>query len=239
MFDYFNNKQHEEDKVLALKLLDTLFDKTEHNSHFDKINFGNKQKFRHMKNPILYLVILTWLRQLQQCFFEKSEQNPARVWNKYGQYYDTVTGFILGRLTLSNINMSIVKGEIRTLVTDVSYFEPNEERPDIITSLGEWSARLLNPVIADILKVAKKDSNTRRKFQHAKIPTNFQLTDTNYTTTGNNICDKIPTYNCSHARNSDKISDELLLNISSVFKSALTSVQKKTKNSKRLSQNHQ
>jgi hypothetical protein len=31
-FNYFNNKQHEEHKVLALKVLDTLFDKTEHNS---------------------------------------------------------------------------------------------------------------------------------------------------------------------------------------------------------------
>ena len=128
MFDYFNNKQHEEDKVLALKLLDTLFDKTEHNSHFDKINFGNKQKFRYMKNPILYLVILTWLRQLQQCFFEKSEQNPARVWNKYGRHYDTGTGFISGRPTLPNINMSTVKSETRTPVTDMSYFKPNKER---------------------------------------------------------------------------------------------------------------
>ncbi len=73
VFDYFNNKQHEEHKVLTLKVLDTLFDKTEHNSYLNKINFGSKQKFRHMNNPTLYLVILTWLQQLQQCFFEKSE----------------------------------------------------------------------------------------------------------------------------------------------------------------------
>jgi hypothetical protein len=88
-----------------------------------------------------------WLRQLQQCSFEKSEQDPARDWNKYGWYYSTGTGFISRRPTLSNINMSTVKSELRTPVTDVSYFKPNEERPDIGPSLDEWVARLLKPDI--------------------------------------------------------------------------------------------
>ncbi len=221
---------------MALKVLDTFFDKTKHNNYFDIIIFGSKQKFRHHKNPTLYLVMLTWLRQLQQCFFEKSEQDPLRDWNKYGWYYGTGTGFISGRPTLSNINMSTVKSETGTPVTDVSYFKPNKERDNVVTSLDGWAARLLKPDITDIMKIAKRDSNTKRRFQHAKNPTNFELTDTNYTTTRNNICDKTPTYNCSLARNSDKTSNELLLNISSVIKSALTSVQKKNNNSKRLSQ---
>jgi hypothetical protein len=80
-FDYFNNKQPEH-KEMAMKALNTLFDKTEHNSYLDKVIFGSKQKFKHMKNPTLCLVILTWLWQLQQCFFEKSEQDPLRDWNK-------------------------------------------------------------------------------------------------------------------------------------------------------------
>jgi hypothetical protein len=153
---------------MALKVLDTLFDKTKHNSYFNKITFGSKQKFKHMKNPTLCLVILTWLRQLQQCFFEKSEQDTLRDWNKYGQYYGTGTGFISGRPTLSNINMSTVKSETHTPVTDVSYFKSNKERDDVITSLKEWAARLLEPDITDILKVAKRDSNTKRRFWRAK-----------------------------------------------------------------------
>jgi hypothetical protein len=36
-FDYFNNKQHEQHNVLALNVLDTLLDKTKHNSYFKKI----------------------------------------------------------------------------------------------------------------------------------------------------------------------------------------------------------
>jgi hypothetical protein len=135
--------------------------------------------------------------------------------------------------------MPTVKSDTCTPVTDVSYFKPNKDRPDIVTSLEEWAARQLKPAISDVLKVAKVDGDTKRQFQHAKIPTNFQLTDTSYTTTGNNGCDKKPTYNCSPTRNSDKTSNELLLNISSVIKSALTSIQKKKKQQKTQPRSHQ
>jgi hypothetical protein len=121
----------------------------------------------------------------------------------------------------------------------VSYFKPNKERPDIITSLEEWAARLLKPDITDTVKVAKADNGTKRRFQHTKISTNFQLTNTNYTTTRNNFCDKKTTYNCSPARNSDKTSNELLLNISSVIKSAHTSTQKKKQQQKTQPWSHQ
>jgi hypothetical protein len=50
----------------------------------------------------------------------------------------------------------------------VSYFKPNKERDDVVTSLEEWAVRLLKPDITDILKVAKRDSNTKRRFCHAK-----------------------------------------------------------------------
>ncbi len=48
----------------------------------------------------------------------------------------------------------------------------------------------MDPDMTDVLKVEKKDSDTKRRFWHAKKPTNFQLIDTSYTTTGNNVCDK-------------------------------------------------
>jgi hypothetical protein len=132
------------------------------------------------------------LRQLQQCFFENSEQDTLRDRTKYGRYYSTGTGFVSGRATLSNINMSIVKSETCTPVTDVFYFKPNKEGDGIVTSLEEWAAQLLKPDITDILKVAKADSNAKRRFKRAKKPTNFQLTYTNYTATGNDVCDKNP-----------------------------------------------
>ncbi len=103
--------------------------------------------------------------------------------------------------------MSTVKSETHTPVTNMSFFKPNKERDDVVTSLEEWAAQLLKPEITDILKVAKKDSNTKRGFRHAKKPTIFQFTDTNYTTTGNEVCDEKPTYICSPDRNRDKTTD--------------------------------
>jgi hypothetical protein len=103
--------------------------------------------------------------------------STLRDWNKYGQYYSTGTGFISVRATLSNINMSTVKSETCTLVTDVSYLKPNKERDDVVTSLEELAARLLEPDITDILKVAKKDSNTKRRFRCEKS----QLTSSSLT----------------------------------------------------------
>jgi hypothetical protein len=81
--------------------------------------------------------MLMWLQQLQHCFFEKSEQDTLRDWNKYRRYYGTVTDFVSGKATLSYINMSTVKSETRTPVTDVSYFKPNKVRDDVVTALEE------------------------------------------------------------------------------------------------------
>ncbi len=67
--------------------------------------------------------------------------------------------------------MSTIKSETLTPVTDMSYFKPNKERVDIVTSLEEWTARLLEPDITDILKVAQRNSNTKRRFWRAKKPT--------------------------------------------------------------------
>jgi hypothetical protein len=125
--------------------------------------------------------------------------------------------------------MLTVNSETRTPVTDVSYFKPHENRTDDVTSLEEWAAaaRLLKPDITDILNDVKADSNTKKRFQHAKTPTNFKLTDMDYTITGNDDCDKKPTYNSLPDRSIDKTNNELLLNISSGSKSALRSVQRK------------
>jgi hypothetical protein len=94
----------------------------------------------------------------------------------------------------------------------------------------------LGPDITDILKVAKKDSKKREGLSMQKsqltsssLTQTTQLHDTMFVT-------KKTTYNCSPDKNSDKTTNELLLNISSVIKSALTFVQKIINNSKRLSQ---
>ncbi len=89
-FSYLNDKSNDQHKRKAIKTLDLLFDQTEHNSYFGKLNFGRKEKFKTLSNSLLYLLILTWLRQLEQ-YFNNFESNRVSLgdWNKHGKYYGT------------------------------------------------------------------------------------------------------------------------------------------------------
>jgi hypothetical protein len=49
-FAYLSNKNNEEYKENALRVWDILFDKTDHNIYFTKLNFGSKEKFKSMNN---------------------------------------------------------------------------------------------------------------------------------------------------------------------------------------------
>ncbi len=65
-FTYLTNKTKNEYKDKADKMVDKLFDRTKHSSFFSKLNFGSKEKFKTLNNSSLYLLILMWLRQLEE-----------------------------------------------------------------------------------------------------------------------------------------------------------------------------
>ena len=50
IFSYLSNRSNDWHKHKAIKTLDLLFDQTEHNSYFGKINFGSKEKFKTLSN---------------------------------------------------------------------------------------------------------------------------------------------------------------------------------------------
>jgi hypothetical protein len=66
--------------------LTILFDKTLHNGNFAKLPFGSRDKFATMTNIILQLVVLTWLCQLQEYFYEIGNTNKNRDWDTHGKY---------------------------------------------------------------------------------------------------------------------------------------------------------
>ena len=151
-FSYLTDKKLPQYKDNAMKVLDILVTKTEHNSYFTKIDFGSRKRPLQSNNPTLYLVVLTWICQLQQCFYEITDVNPGRKdWNKHGRYCGVSTKVAQNAPTLSNINMSPVKSEKKYVVSELSYFKPTEDRKDVVTSLEEWAARILEPDISMIL----------------------------------------------------------------------------------------
>jgi hypothetical protein len=86
-FAFLSNKNNEEYKENSLRVLDILFNKTDHNSYFTKLNFESKEKFKSMHNYTLHLVVSMWLWQLQQFFFAQKERDTKGSWNEYGKYW--------------------------------------------------------------------------------------------------------------------------------------------------------
>jgi len=87
-FSYLCNRSTSNDqhKMNAFKMLDLIFDKTEHNSYFGKLNFGSKEKFKTATNSSLFLLILTWLRQLEQSFYNfDGNDDFDSDWNEHGK----------------------------------------------------------------------------------------------------------------------------------------------------------
>jgi hypothetical protein len=189
-----------------MRVLDILFNKTEHNSYFVKNVFGSKQKNTQAKNLMLYLVVLTWLRQLQQCFYEYNEVNMANNWNRHGHgcYCGTTTKVAQNAPTLSNINMSPVRSEKKNIVPDLSYFKPNEDQKDVVASLKQWAAMLLKPDIPMVLKEENMDEDTCKRFSCAKKPSKFSITKINYKNTVSEEADDEPTFNTSPNKHKNK-----------------------------------
>ena len=75
--------------------------------------------------------------------------------------------------------MSKANSGDQVLNTDVSYFyfKPDENRKDVITTLEEWTARLLKQ------NITEQNRETRKRLGRAKEPSTlvkFKLSTTNY-----------------------------------------------------------
>jgi hypothetical protein len=165
-FTYLSNRTNNQHKDKATKMLDLLFDQNGHNSYFGNLNFGSKEKFKTLSNSSLYLLILTWLRQLEQYYYNFEGSGDFRSdWNKYGKYFGTNSTFKAA--PLANINMAQTN-EVRTPVTHVKYFEP-DDMPGVCVLLEEWGARMFTPDIPQILHDAKiEDKKRKERFKRSK-----------------------------------------------------------------------
>ena len=169
LFKYFSNTQEEEHKDAAIRLLDILLNRTAHSSYFNKLYFGRQQKFVHIDKPILYLVILTWLRQLQQHFFNLPETDIKRDWNKkFGRYCGTSSAN--KDKSLGYIHMSKATSNKPHLVDSFDWFVPSKSSR-CITSLLQWSAQILNQDIPDLSK--NTDDDTKKRLYLAQEPPKF------------------------------------------------------------------
>ncbi len=154
-------------------------------------------------------------------------------WNKHGRYCGTTSKVRGNAPTLSNINMSWVRNKQPTLVTDLSFFKPNEIRTDVVISLEEWAARILEPDFPQSLVEANEGKDTSARFARANLPSQFNLTEDDYKTTTVDESDNQPTTSTSPDKHKHETKEQLLLNVTTGFKIILMSATKKKANTKK------
>ena len=237
LFTFYSDKTKNVDcQIGAAKAVDLLFDSTDHSSYFGKHSFGSKTKFDTSIDPILYLVVLTWSRQLQQFFFEIEDTDEKRDWNVYGRYYGTLKQS-RSDIGLGYMHMSTADSTEKTLILNMSFFRPDENRRDVISSLEEWAARLLQPGVEGLDERGNLlGKETSDRFKRAKDPKKFEkfkFTNNDYTkrsTTktpqGTPTRAKEIIINTSPERHITKSKDELLLSICDTLRAQLSLVKK-------------
>jgi hypothetical protein len=129
----------------ANRIIEVLVNKTKHNKHFAKVQFGSKRNFVATQNFKLSLILLIWLHQLQQYFLHPNmTTSDNEDWNKYGKYCGTTSNPMATSPPLANINFSKqLSPNDKDVIKNVLQFNPEEEKYGVCTSLEEWAFLIL------------------------------------------------------------------------------------------------
>ena len=153
-------------KTNAERILGLLMQDKMHNGHFTKSPFGSKTLFLKQHNATLSLVILTWLRQLQQFFYGETTQENGN-WSAMGKYTPTNRNPTIATSPLSNILFSTYdKQTILNPITCLTQIKPIEDnKKQVCTSLEEWAMRILKPTnTVNLEKLYEISDETRERW---------------------------------------------------------------------------
>jgi hypothetical protein len=80
VFTYLKNKSalSESQQKNAERIIQVLVLRTKHKGHFARVQFGGKKQLMESHNFKLSLIVLTWLRQLQQHFLTPEIKNSPK-----------------------------------------------------------------------------------------------------------------------------------------------------------------
>jgi len=165
VFTYITTRKQNH-KTNAERILGLLMQDKMHNGHFTKSPFGSKTLFLKQHNATLSLVILTWLRQLQQFFYGETTQENGN-WSAMGKYTPTNRNPTIATSPLSNILFSTYdKQTILNPITCLTQIKPIEDnKKQVCTSLEEWAMRILKPTnTVNLEKLYEISDETRERW---------------------------------------------------------------------------
>ena len=158
------------------KQLNILFDQTDHCSYFEKLGFGKKMKFEKMPNTVIPLVILTWLRQLQEFCFKLPDISSQADWSNHGRYIAQPNSKSNIK-KINHVHLSMAKTQGVTKMTSFDDIKPkkkNKGTEKVVRSLSEWADRILcrnNDYVSDIATHSIKEG------EQTSIPKRYAMNE--------------------------------------------------------------
>lgn len=132
-----------------------------------------------MANATLPLVILTWLRQLQEHFFEQPENNPHIDWNDLGRYCNVPQKFAV-KQGVNDVYMAKANNKNPVKIESFDDIKPNnKDSKKVVKSLFEWADKILDResvYMQDITKSIEKGGNTSKPTKYTMTAKNYQDT---------------------------------------------------------------
>ena len=122
-----------------------------------------------MEHTTIPLVILTWLRQLQEHFYRQPIKSPSSDWNDNGKYCNAQQKLAVKK-GVNNIHMS--KATATSLHNITSFYDiiPNKKKLDlVIKSLYDWAVMILCqdlPYVQDLTNSTESKKKSSRVYYH-------------------------------------------------------------------------
>jgi hypothetical protein len=230
------NKKRETKKEEAERILTILFQKTQHNSYFAKLPFGSKANFEKMPNAILPLVVLTWLRQLQEYFFEISDSKETGDWNRHGKYCAVRARHVTKEFPLDSVHMMKANSTTLVKVDSFAYIKPDgQNNKFVVKSLEEWASKILCRENNDYVRnIAKSDEETKKRFKRTEKHgmTQYSMSDTSYKPNNDHTGDSVDIKRYTATQQRSKSDEQLFLHVSNYMKDEIKALQKKADKTK-------
>ena len=184
--------------------------------------------------------MLTWLRQLQEYFFETGDNNESGDWNVYGKYCAVKARHVSKEFPLDSVHMMKANSTSVAKVDSFAYIKPDsrnskpnsQNNRSIVKSLEEWAAKILCRDNNDYVRqIANSDEETKKRFQRTEKhgSTQYAMTDNSYKPNKDHTSDSvdIETYTARQQRN--KLEEQLFLHVSNYMKDEIETLGKKAR----------
>jgi hypothetical protein len=136
-----------------------------------------------MTNTTLQLVVLTWLRQLEEYLYKIGDTNESKDWNTHGKFCPVKAWSVTKEFPLENIHMSKANNTTVEQITSVSWIKPdNKINKKVVKPLEEWAAKILCWDNNYVKNKATADNKTKKHFDRTKThgPKQYAMSNRSY-----------------------------------------------------------